>query len=129
MIVVDSSVWIDFLRGIQSHQVLKLKERVNSAELVIGDLILCEILRGVRNEGEAVRINERLSQLAMVNMVGRQVAERSAMNYRLLRSRGVTLRNTIDLLIGTFCILNDLRLLHNDRDFVPMVKHLGLLEA
>lgn len=95
----------------------------------MGDLILCEVLRGARNEGEAMRINERLSKLTLVSLGGREVAERAALNYRMLRREGITPRSTIDLLIGTYCIIHGLRLLHRDRDFQPMVRHLGLMEA
>jgi predicted nucleic acid-binding protein len=129
VIVVDSSVWIDLLRDAASPQVAKLVEFLPSQPLIVGDLILCEVLRGARSEGEAVRIRERLGTLAMPSMVGRTVAERAAAHFRALRAQGITLRNTIDLLIGTFCIAHGYRLLHNDRDFRPMVEHLGLLEA
>ena len=129
MIVVDSSVWIDLLRDADTPQVVRLNALLESELLLFGDLVLCEVLRGARNEGDAVRISERLSVLTPVNMVGVEVAESAALNYRKLRARGVTIRNTVDLLIGTFCIANGHQLLHSDRDFKPMVEHLGLEEA
>lgn len=129
MIVVDSSVWIDYLRDLATPQVEKLDSLLDEEGLILGDLILCEVLRGARTEGEAVRIAERLRVLPIRDMVGRDVAERAALHHRLLRRHGITLRSTIDLLIGTFCIVHGHRLLHNDRDFLPMVEHLGLLEA
>lgn len=129
MIVVDSSVWIDFLRHTATAQVDQLIALLDEEELLLGDLVLCEVLRGARSEGEAIRIKERLGVLPVVAMVGRDVAEQAALHHRLLRRRGITVRNTVDLLIGTFCIVNRYRLLHSDRDFLPMVEHLGLAEA
>ena len=129
MIVVDSSVWIDLLRDADTPQVVRLNALLESELLLFGDLVLCEVLRGARNEGDAVRISERLSVLTPVNMVGVEIAGRAAVNYRKLRALGITIRNTVDLLIGTFCIANGHQLLHSDRDFKPMVEHLGLEEA
>ena len=129
MIIVDSSVWIDFLRDTKTSQVARLNALLEIEVLLLGDLVLCEVLRGARNEGEAVRIGERLSVLPRVSMVGDEIAEKAAVNYRKLRASGITIRNTVDLLIGTFCIANGHQLLHSDRDFKPMVEHLGLAEA
>ena len=129
MIVVDTSVLIDFLRGEATPQVARLKSLAQRQHLLIGDLVLCEVLRGARGEGEAVRIRERLAEFTFAEMVGEQVATRAALHYRALRQQGVTVRNVVDTLIATFCIVNRHRLLHNDRDFTPMVKCLGLMEA
>jgi predicted nucleic acid-binding protein len=129
LIVVDTSVWIDGLRRARTRQVERLDSLLGRGLLILGDLVLYELLRGARGEGEAVRIGERLSVLPVVVMAGESISVAAARNYRLLRSRGITVRSPIDLLIGTFCIENAHRLLHNDRDFLPMVEHLGLLEA
>lgn len=129
MIVADSSAWIDYLRQAPSPAAEQVDRLLGKARLLIGDLILCEVLRGARDEAHAARIRQRLSALPFVEMVGREVANRAAFHYRTLRGLGVTVRSTIDLIIGTFCIVNGHRLLHNDRDFAPMVLHLGLLEA
>ena len=129
MIVADSSVWIDFLNGRLNEKTRRLFILLESRELLIGDLIVCEILQGVRNEGESVRVTERLEAIPLASMVGRSIALKAAFNYRLLRHQGITIRKTVDLLFGTFCIENGHQLLHNDRDFLPMVKHLGLAEV
>ena len=94
--------------------------------IVIGDLILAEVLQGFRAEGDARKARTALDRLLFQPMVGRDVALASARNYRALRARDVTVRKTIDMLIATFCLENGHRLLHSDRDFVPIVEHLGL---
>lgn len=129
MIVVDTSVLIASLRGASQPEVDRLASLMDRERLLLGDLVLCEVLRGARDEGEAIRLRERLLVFTPVEMVGEQVAARAALHYRLLRQKGVTVRNTVDLLIGTFCVMNRHRLLHDDRDFRPMVEHLGLVEA
>lgn len=128
MIVVDTSVLIDFLRRAATPQVARFKVLVSKQHPLLGDLVLCEVLRGARDAGEVVRIREKLGMLYVVEMVGEQLAVRAALNQLALRQKGITL-GTIDLLIGTFCIANGHRLLHNDRHFRPMVEHLGLVEA
>jgi predicted nucleic acid-binding protein len=129
VIVADSSVWIDFLNGRLNDPTRKLFALLESGRLLMGDLIICEVLQGVRDQGEAVRVQERLEAVPMARMVSRSVALKAAQNYRLLRHQGITIRKTVDLLIGTFCIANGRQLLHSDRDFKPMVEHLGLEEA
>lgn len=129
MIVADSSVWIDYLRQVPTPGTEQLDSLLGRRCLLVGDLILCEILRGARSEADASRIERKLSALPFAAMVGGKIAVEAARNYRLLRSRGITIHKTVDLLIGTFCIVNDHHLLHNDSDFKPMVEHLGLMEA
>jgi predicted nucleic acid-binding protein len=129
VIVADTSVWIDYLRDRGTPQTERLEGLLGRRRLLLGDLIVCELLRGARDEGEAVRIGERLSPLPVAEMVGQRVAVQAALHFRILRRHGVTIRNTVDLLIGTFCIANGHQLLHSDRDFKPMVEHLGLAEA
>jgi predicted nucleic acid-binding protein len=92
----------------------------------LGDLILMEILMGATSEGQAMRLREALVEFTVVNLCDASIAELAARNYRHLRSVGATIRKSIDLVIGAFCIEHDHYLLHEDRDFEPMVKHLGL---
>ena len=129
MIVVDSSVWIDFLTGRATRPVAALQTALGEDEILVGDLMLCEILQGLGDDRAARRVESLLRRFQIVPMVGKAIAVAAARNYRLLRQRGVTVRKTIDLLIGTWCIENRRPLLHDDRDFRPMVKHLGLAEV
>jgi predicted nucleic acid-binding protein len=129
LIVVDSSVLIDFFYDAKGQHIDRFLFLMGREQLLLGDLVLCEVLRGARSEDEAIRIREKLLAFATVEMVGEITALRAAINYRVLRKGGVTMASTVDLLIGTFCILNRHRLLHNDSDFKPMVEHLGLMEA
>lgn len=128
MIVVDSSVLIDFLRGIGSPQVDRLKTVIRRERPLLGDLVLCEVLRGARDEADEIEIRRRLAFLTSVEMVGERAASQAAHFHRLLRRDGVTV-GVVDLLIATFCIVNRHLLLHSDSDFAPMVQHLGLVEA
>ena len=129
MIVVDTSVWIDFFNGIASPEVGRLDAMLGRRQILVGDLILCELLRGFRSERDAAVVERELRAFAFAPMVGHAVALTAAENYRALRGRGVTIRKTIDLLIGTFCIENGHELLHSDRDFAAMAEHLGLRTA
>ena len=129
MIVVDSSVWIDFLNGRHLAHVRKLRTRLGTEEIIIGDLMLCEVLQGLENEAAARAVEGFLRRFDIVSMAGDAIAVVAARNFRYLRRRGITVRKTIDLLIGTWCIENRVPLLHNDRDFEPMARHLGLLQA
>jgi predicted nucleic acid-binding protein len=129
LIVVDTSVWIDFLNGRSTPPVRRLREILGAEEVAIGDLMLCEILQGLDSERSAAEVESLLRRFALVPMVGESIAVIAARNYRLLRRRGVTVRKTIDLLIGTWCIENRRPLLHNNRDFRPMTRHLGLVEV
>lgn len=127
MILVDSSVWIDNLRGIDNAAVRKLRALDDDdEEVVIGDLILLEVLQGARDEPHAARIERNLRRFQIAPMLDADLAIRAAGNYRALRERGVTVRKTIDMIIGTFCMESGHVLLHSDRDFAPMVTHLGL---
>ena len=128
MIVVDSSVWIDFLNGRNAPHVRRLRAVLGKDEIIIGDLMLCEILQGVKNERAAREVEALLRRFEIVSMAGEAIAVAAARNFRSLRRRGITIRKTIDLLIGTWCIENRRPLLHNDSDFHPMARHLGLVE-
>jgi predicted nucleic acid-binding protein len=125
-IVVDTSVWIDFFRGIQSAHVTHLNIALEQQTVLLPDMALAEILLGVTTDSQAREIEKELASLELVQIGGRELAVSSARNYRYLRSKGVTIRGTIDLMIGTWCIENDIALLHNDRDYRPMEQHLGL---
>ena len=129
MIVVDSTVWIDFLNGADRPHVRRLRSLLGASEIIIGDLMLCEVLQGLGSEQEAARVEALLRRFDVEPMAGDVVAVAAARNFRTLRARGVTIRKTIDLLIGTWCIEHRRPLLHNDRDFAPMVSHLGLEEV
>jgi predicted nucleic acid-binding protein len=129
VIVVDSSVWIDFLNGRNAPHVRRLRALLGTEQIIIGDLMLCEVLQGLGNEREARQVEALLRRFEIVPMVVDRIASVAARNFRSLRRRGITIRKTIDLLIGTWCIENKRPLLHNDGDFHPMALHLGLIEA
>ncbi len=126
MIVVDSSVWIANLRGLRTPQVALLTDLAKRELLVVGDLVMAEVLQGARDEANAGRIERNLRRYVIEPIVDTEIAVKAAWNYRSLRSRGFTVRKTIDLLIGTFCIERGYSLLHDDRDFEPMENLLGL---
>jgi len=126
MILVDTSVWIDYFNGQKTWQTDLLENLLSDVPIIMGDLILTEILQGFRSDNDYKTAKSFLSDLPFHRMGGYQVAVQSAQNYRTLRKEGVTVRKTIDVIIGTYCILEDLTLLHDDRDFDPMVSHLSL---
>ena len=129
MIVVDSSVWIAQLRAQATPAALRLRAIVEEDDdrILVGDLILLEVLQGARDEAHAARIERNLRSYPIAPMLDEAIAVEAARNYRVLRARGVTVRKTIDLIIGTFCQVGGHALLHDDRDFDPMAAHLGLL--
>lgn len=129
MIVVDSSVWIDFLNGRDAAHVRRLRAILGTDEIIVGDLMLCEVLQGLQDERAAGEVEALLRRFEIVPMAGNAIAVLAARNFRSLRRRGITVRKTIDLLIGTWCIENRRPLLHNDSDFRPMARHLGLIEV
>jgi len=129
VIVVDSSVWIALLRGREISATAKLRALAASEEQLVGDLILLEVLQGARDEAHASRIEAALRRYVMVSLLGDEIATRAAALYRELRSFGITVRKTADLIIATYCIEHGHQLLHEDRDFVPFVKHFGLRVA
>jgi predicted nucleic acid-binding protein len=126
MILIDSSVWIDYFNGNKTAQTDWLDASLGHALIIMGDLILTEVLQGFQNDNDFRIARDLLLRLAFMPMGGQALALESAMNYRLLRIKGVTVRKTIDVMIGTFCIHYQLPLLHDDRDFDSMVKFLGL---
>jgi len=128
VIVVDSSVWIDFLNGRNAPHVQRLRTILGADEVIVGDLMLCEVLQGLDSERAAQEVEALLRRFEIVPMAGDAIAVAAARNFRSLRRRGITVRKTIDLLIGTWCIENRRPLLHNDGDFGPMARYLGLIE-
>jgi predicted nucleic acid-binding protein len=126
VILVDSSVWIDHLRNTVTVPVSYLRSRISSEELLVGDLILCEVLQGLRTDAEARLVEDALREFEVVPLVDVELAVKAVANYRFLRSRGYAVRRTIDLVIGTFCIERGHSLLHGNRDFAPMERFLGL---
>jgi predicted nucleic acid-binding protein len=126
---VDSSVWIDFLNGHENSRVRRLRAALGTEEIIVGDLMLCEVLQGLDGEQAAREVETLLRRFEIVAMAGEAIAVAAARNFRVLRRRGITVRKTIDLLIGTWCIQNRVPLLHNDSDFHPMARHLGLIEV
>jgi predicted nucleic acid-binding protein len=126
MILVDSSVWIDYFNGSHNWQVELLDKLLQHEPIIIGDLILAEVLQGFRSDKDFKLAKKFLGALPFRSVGGYTVALQSASHYRELRKKGVTVRKTIDLIIATFCIIEDMALLHNDQDFEPMEKHLFL---
>ena len=126
MILVDSSVWIDYFNGIPTWQTDLLDSYLSNIPVIIGDLILTEVLQGFKSNQDYETAKDLLSALPFRQIGGYNVAIQSAQNYRILRKSGVTVRKTIDIIIGTFCIMEGLPLLHDDRDFDPMVFHFSL---
>ena len=126
MILVDSSVWIDYFRGSATPQTDKLDALLGAEPLAIGDLILVEVLQGFSRDKDFNQARKLLTTLVPVNVGGQDVAIPAANNFRALRALGVTPRKTIDTVIATRCIVSGYQLLHSDRDFDPFVTHLGL---
>ncbi len=126
MILVDSSVWIDYFNGTSNAQTALLDKLLGREPLAIGDLILTEVLQGFHNDKEFLEAAKLLTCLEVVELGGQEIALQAAKNCRALRKRGVTVRKTIDTVIATRCIESGYLLLHNDRDFDLFTRHLGL---
>lgn len=126
MILVDSSVWINYFNGIDTWQTELLDRFLTEVPIIMGDLILTEVLQGFRDDQDFEQAKNCLNILPFKKMGGYKIALKSAQNYRTLQKNGITVRKTIDIIIGTFCILENLSLLHDDIDFEPMTKLLSL---
>jgi predicted nucleic acid-binding protein len=126
MILVDSSVWIDYFNGLDTPQTNKLDMLLGVEPLGIGDLILTEVLQGFRTDKDYETAKQLLTSLSVFGMLGTELAIKSADNFRFLRKRGITVRKTADAIIATFCIEAKYSLLFSDKDFLPFVEHLGL---
>ncbi len=129
MILVDSSVWIDYFRGTPTPQAEKLDSLLGSEPVMTGDLVLTEVLQGFGSEHDFNQARKLLTSLVVVDLVGQDIAIQAARNCRALRALGITVRKTIDTVIATRCIASGLTLLYSDRDFDPFVQHLGLRSA
>lgn len=129
MIVVDTTVWIDHLNNVATPHVMLLRQIIGDhlTSLAVGDLIFCEVLQGLATDRDARAVNRALARFPVLPMVSATLAVQAAANYRALRTRGITIRKTIDMLIGTFCIEHRHALLHSDRDYDPMEQYLGLI--
>jgi len=129
VILVDTSVWIDYLNG-HEHSLTEILDSASIKGLVsIGDLIFLEILQGIRSRNDYIKTRAALSLLEQHEMFGWNMVEKCAENSRLLRKKGITIRKTNDVIIATYCIENNLPLLFSDRDFMPFVDHLGLISV
>lgn len=126
MVIVDTSAWVEFFRDGTPAVVENVVRCLEQDLVAIGDLVYCEVMQGVRSPRQRQEISSLFQSLPHFEMVGFHIAERAAENYRVLRSRGVTVRKTVDVLIGTFCAENGLQIVHYDRDFDLMAQHIGL---
>jgi predicted nucleic acid-binding protein len=126
MILVDSSVWIDYFNGRKTTKTDWLDSALGNEQIIVGDLILAEVLQGFQSDKDFKTARKLLLAFPFMTMLGQELAIESALNYRFLRKKGVTVRKTIDVMIGTFCLNYQLSLLHDDRDFDPMEKYLNL---
>ncbi len=129
MILVDSSVWIDYFRAADTPQVALLDSLLGRRLMAVGDLIAAEVLQGVRDEREFQLVKRVFGAFEHIELAGYDLAIKASRNYQYLRSRGITIRKTIDTIIATRCIENDMSLLHSDADFQPFRQHLGLKVA
>ena len=129
MILVDTSVWIDYFRGVATPQSDKLDTLLGVEQVLTGDLILTEVLQGFVSERDFNQARKLLTSVPLIPLVGADIAFQAAKNFSKLRTLGITIRKTIDTLIATSCIEKQLSLLYSDRDFDPFVQHLGLRSA
>ena len=129
MIVVDSSVWIDYFTGTDNMQTNTLDNILGFKPVAIGDLILTEVLQGFRHDKDYEAARTLFENVTIFEMLGTEMALKSADNFRSLRKKGITIRKTADVIIASFCIDRKLSLLFSDKDFKPFVKHLGLVEV
>ncbi len=126
MLVVDSTVWIDYFNGVENPETDYLHQIADRTPILVGDLILAEVLQGFRDDADFEKARRALGKYTQAGMVNPELALQSARNFRLLRRKGVTVRKTIDSLIAAYCIENEHDLLHMDSDFDGYEKHLGL---
>ncbi len=129
MILVDTSIWVDYFNGKDSKHADTLDAALIEGTVVIGDLILLEILQGFRSDRDYHRAKATLGTLEQFEMLGHSMVIKCATNYRELRKKGITIRRTTDVIIATFCIDHKIPLLFQDRDFIPFVEKLGLIPA
>lgn len=126
MILVDSSVWIDYFNGKISPQTDYLDAIVGKEVIIIADIVFIEVLQGFKNDSDYAKAKEMLELFPMVNILDKDVALKCIAMYRDLRQKGITIRKTIDIIIATYCIINNIALLQSDRDFIPFKDYMGL---
>ena len=129
MILVDTSVWIDYFNGVDTPQAQRLDALLSTEIIAAGDLIAAELLQGFRSDKDFQTAKSLLANLEQVQLCNAEIAVKAAQNYRYLRKQGITIRKTIDCIIATFCIENEMVLLHSDRDFEPFERYLNLKTA
>ena len=129
MIFVDSSVGIAYFNGNVTTETTRLDDLPGQEPIGLGDLVLAEVLQGFRLDKDYRTAEKLLTSLSIFRLLGKEMAIKSANNYRTLRKQGITIRKTADVIIATFCIEHDLSLLHADKDFLPFVTHLDLHPA
>lgn len=127
MIVADTSVWIDYVRGLDARHTNILDYELLYNRVITGDIIITEFLQGFREDKDFLEAKKIMDSLEYRDFPGKEIALRAAENFRTLRKKGITVRKTIDVIIATFCIENGFELIHDDRDFDPMEEHLGLM--
>ncbi len=127
MILVDSSVWIDYFNGVSSKQTDYLNNALGQQEIIVGDIILTEVLQGFKSDRDFALALRLMEKFPIINIIGKEIAIKSAENYSVLRKKGLTVRKTIDIIIATYSIENGLRLLYSDRDFNVLIENLGLV--
>ena len=126
MILVDTGVWIDYFNGVENKQTESLDRILSEQTVLVGDIILTEILQGFDSDKEFRLAKQALEPLDCVHLGGKSLAIKAASNFRFLRSKGVTVRKTVDMLIGSWCIEHEVNLLHNDKDFDQIATQLPL---
>ena len=126
MIMVDSGVWIDYFNGVDNKQTATLNDTLGIEPVAMGDLILTEVLQGFRDDRDYKTARSLFKDLVIFDLVGKDMAIKSAENFRALRKRGITIRKPTDVIIASFCIERKIPLLFSDKDFKPLVKNLGL---
>ena len=126
MILVDTSVWIDYFNGVENKHTESLDQILSEQSVLLGDIILTEILQGFDSDKEFRLAKQALEPLDCVHLGGKSLAIKAASNFRFLRSKGVTIRKTVDMLIGSWCIEHEVELLHNDKDFDQIATQLPL---
>ena len=126
MVIVDTSAWIEYFQDGEPSVVEKVDRALDQDAVGIGDLVYCEVMQGIRSDSLRREVSALFLSLPRFEMVGFIIAHKAAQNYRRLRSRGITVRKTIDVIIGTFCAENGFQIIHHDRDFGLMAPHIGL---
>lgn len=129
MILVDSGVWIDYFNGVDNKQTVTLNDALGIKPVAAGDLILTEVLQGFKQDKDYKTARSLFDELTIFDLVGKDMAIKSAENFRALRKRGITIRKPTDVIIASFCIEKKIPLLFSDKDFKPFIKNLGLTAA